>query len=154
MRVDLTVAAEHGLHAHAEGAVAAVVGSEADVGRDLASAQLDQRVERRSEPVAVVGVDTVEPAFDGATEGTAAFAQANRELVGDTDAVALDVPVEDEVARAGEREGTPLDFAERADRHLPFREGVLHRGEAEQHDDEHEAPGDRGLARRRLTPGR
>ncbi len=63
---DLAVAAQHRLYAHAEGAVVAVVGGEADVGRDLAAAQFDQRVERGAEAVAVVGVDAVEPALDGA----------------------------------------------------------------------------------------
>ena len=109
--VDLAVAAQHRLHAHAEGAVAAVMSGEADVGRYLAAAQFDQCVERRSEPIAVVGVDAVEPALDGAAQRATALAEADAELVGDRNAVALDVPVENEIARAGERQRAALDLA-------------------------------------------
>ena len=100
--VDLAVAAEHGLYPHAEGAEAAVMRDEPHVGRDLAAAQFDQGVEGGAEAVAILGVDAVEPALDRAAQGAAAFAEAGAEFVGDGDAVALDVPVEDEVARAGE----------------------------------------------------
>ena len=113
--VDLAVAAQHRLHPHAEGAVVAVVGGEPHVGGDLAAAQFDQGVEGGAEAVAILGVDAVEPALDGAAQRAAALAEAGAEFVGDRDAVALDVPVEDEVARAGQRQRAALDFAQRAD---------------------------------------
>ena len=143
--VDLAVAAEHRLNSHAEGAEAAIVSGKADIGRDLAAAQFDQGVEGGAEAVAILGVHAIEPALDRAAQRAAAFAEAGAEFIGDGNAVALDVPVIDEVARAGERQGAALDFGEGADRHLPFREGVLHRGEAQQHDDEHQAAGHRRL---------
>src|SRR5690606_8693119 len=124
--VDLPVAAEHRFHPHAEGAEAAVVGGEANIGGNLAAAQFDEGVEGGAEAVAVVGMDSVKPALDGAAQGTTALAEAGAEFVGNADAVALDVPVEDEVAGAGEREGATLDLAEGADRYLPLGEGVLH----------------------------
>src|SRR5690606_160994 len=96
--VDLPIAAEHRFHPHAEGAEAAVVGGEANIGGNLAAAQFDEGVEGGAEAVAVVGMDAVKPALDGAAQGTTALAEAGAEFVGNADAVALDVPVEDEVA--------------------------------------------------------
>ena len=143
--VDLAVTAEHRLYPHAEGAEAAVVSDEAHVGGDLAAAQFNQGIEGGAEAVAVFGVDAVEPAFDGAAQGAAAFAKAGAQFIGDGDAVALDVPVKDEIARAGERQSAPFDFGERADGDLTFGEGVLHRGKAQEHDGQHQAAGDGGL---------
>ncbi len=90
-------------------------------------------------------MDAVEPFLDGAAQAGALFAKANGEFIADRDAVALDVPVEDEVARAREGQGPSLDFAQCPDGHLPFREGVLNRREAQEHDNEDEAACHGGL---------
>ena len=65
--IDLAIAAQHRLHAHAEAAIGAVVAGDPHISRDLAAPQFNQRVEGGAETVAVVGMDAVEPAFDGAT---------------------------------------------------------------------------------------
>jgi len=120
---DLAVAAEHRLHAHAEGAVVAVGGCRGGCRRDLAAAQLDQRIKRRSEAIAVFG-------WMRSSQRLMAPRSAPRRSPKRTDSSSEMLtrsrsmfPVEDEIARAGERQGAALDFAERADRHLPFGEG-------------------------------
>jgi len=139
---DLAVAAEHRLHAHAEGAVVAVVGAEADVVETLprrSSTSVSNAVLKRSRSS---GWMRSRPALDGAAERAAPFAKrtdSSSEMLTRSRSMFQSKTKSPE---PGERQGAALDFAERADRHLPFGEGVLHRGEAEQHDDEHETTGD------------
>ena len=61
--VDLAVATQHRLYPHAEAAIAAIVACDAHIGRHLAAAQLDQRVEGSAEAVAIIRVDAVKPAL-------------------------------------------------------------------------------------------
>ncbi len=115
--------------------------AEADVGRHLATTQLDQGVERGSEAIAVIGIDAVQPPLDGPAKRSSPLAQTDRKLIGNADAIAFDIPVEDKVTRPSEGECSPLNLAERTDRDLALREGVLHRGEAQQHHDQNETTG-------------
>ena len=50
-----------------------------------------------------------------------------------------DIPIEDDVAGAGQRQRLALDIGDRAVREAAAGEGILHDGEADQHDDQHEA---------------
>ena len=68
-------------------------------------------------------------------------------LGADEDAVGDHVPVEHHVARAGQGERPALGVAHEALREGAAREGVLHHGEADEHDDEHEAADQAGGTR-------
>src|SRR6185312_816542 len=126
------------LHAHAEGPVAAVMRGDTDVGGNLAAPELDQRVEGGAEAITILRMDAVEPSLDRATQRPPSLTEARRQLLGDADPVAFDVPVEDEVARPGQRQRAALDLTQRTDRSLSIGEGVLDRGETEQHDQQHQ----------------
>jgi hypothetical protein len=143
--IDLAIATKHRFDAHAESAEIAVVAGDAHIGRDFAAPQFHQRIERGPEAIPVVRMNPIEPALDRPAQGPTLFAQPRRQFIADCHPVAFDVPIEDEVARAGQSERTALDFAQGPDADLALREGVLHRSKAEQHDDEHQPAADGGL---------
>ena len=81
----------------------------------------------------------LEPARGRAFECAFGQAEQNLGLRRDEDFVGRDVPVEDEVARAGEGERATLGVGDEPLRQRAAREGVLHHGEADQEHDQHEA---------------
>ena len=138
----LSVAGQHGPYPQAEGAVRAVLGEHAQIEADLAAPHFDQRVERGTEPILILGMDAFEPDLDRPAQTGRRHAKTQRQFLRDLHTVAVGVPVEDEIAAAGQGQRPAFDFAQGTDRHLAFGKGVLNRGEPDQHDDQHQAAGD------------
>ena len=80
-----------------------------------------------------------EPVRSGALEVAALEAEMGLDFGADVDVIGWHVPVEDDVGGAGHGQGLTLDIGDRALREPARGEGVLHDGEADQHDDQHEA---------------
>ncbi len=128
----LAVGAQHRPGAEVEPHVVAVLGAEAEVLRDPAAALLDGGVEQRLEPVAVAGMEEFEPVPCRPLEGAALEPEQVLRLGPGEDAVALHVPVPDDVAGAGQRQGAPLGVADRPLVDHAAGKGMLHHGEADQ----------------------
>ena len=135
---DLAVRSHHRPGLEREPQIMAVVGAQAQVEGEPPAPLVDDAVERRAEAVAVVGMEHVEPARGGAFQRSPLEAEQMLGLGTGEDLVGVDVPVPDQVAGAGEREGAPLDVGNdrRGD---AAGEGVLHDGEADQHHDQYKA---------------
>ena len=110
----LAVRAEHRAGAEMEPVIVAVLGAEAEILGDAPAAQLDRGIEDRLEAVAVGGVEDLEPVAGRALQRAARQAEEILGLRAGEDAVALHVPVPDDVAGAGQRQRPPLGVADRA----------------------------------------
>ncbi len=153
---DLAVGPDHRPGLEAKPMVGAARGAQAEILDDAAAPLLDHGVERGAVAVDVERMKQLEPARGRALEGAALEPELLLDLGADEDLVAGDVPVEDDVAGAGERQRPALGVAHQPLRQDAAGEGVLHDREADQHHDQHEgrrsAPAARG--RRRATPSR
>ena len=123
----------------------AILGPHAEGLAEAALARLDNGVERRLEAFPVLRVQIVEPIARRSLEATALEPETLLGFGRRDDLVGKHVPVPDHVAGTGERQRLALAVV-----HLPLRdgaarEGMLHDGEAEQQDDQHEATGQRRL---------
>ena len=116
----------------------AVRRAQAEILHQPAAALLEHAVERGAEAVAVERVQHFEPARRRAFERAALEAEQLLGLRAGEDAVGRHVPVPDHVAGAGQRQRAALDVGDDAVGDAAG-EGVLHHGEADQHDDQHEA---------------
>ena len=102
-------------------------------------------VEGGAVAVAVEGVDEVEPAAAGPSRAPR-LRPSWLSISGLTKIRSRrHVPVEHDVARAGQRQRPALGVGDEAVREGAAREGVLHHREADQHDDQHEAADQRRL---------
>ena len=88
--------------------VVAVLRAEAEILGDPSAALLDGGVEDRLEPVAIGGMEELEPVAGGSFQRTARQAKEILGLGTGEDAVALHVPVPDDVAGAGQRQRAAL----------------------------------------------
>ena len=134
----LAVRTHHGAGLQGVPEVMAVGGAQAEEVRDATAALLQHGVERGAVALPVEAVQQVEPARGRAFEAAALEAQLVLDLRADVDAVGVDVPVEDDVARARQRQGLALRVGDRAVAEAGPREGVLHDGEADEHHEQHE----------------
>ena len=138
----LAVVAEDGPRAQAEPLVVPIVRPQAETLREAAAAGLDHRVERRLEAVAVLRMQHLQPVPGRALQRPAGKAQALLGLGGGVDAVPRDVPVPDDVAGTGERQGAPLGVVHQALGDGAAGEGVLHHREAEEQHEQHQTAGE------------
>ena len=80
-----------------------------------------------------------QPVGGGPFEIAALEAEMGLDFRTDIDVVGRHVPVEDDVGGAGDGQSLALDVGDRALREAAGCKGVLHDGEADQHNDQHEA---------------
>ncbi len=142
---NLAVGAKHRPRPQVEPAIMTVLGAQPEILGDASPLQLDRRVEGRLEAIAVAGMEDLQPVARRPLQRAAAQAEQVLCLRPGEDAVAIDVPVPYDVAGADEGEGLPLGVADLPLHHHPASERVLHHGEADQENDQHEAAGKRRL---------
>ena len=109
----LAIAAEHRAGAEVEPAVMTVFRPQAEILGDAAAAELDRGIERGLEAVAVAGMEDLQPVARRPLERSAAKAEEILRFRAGVDAVAQHVPVPDDVAGAGQRQGASLGLADR-----------------------------------------
>ncbi len=134
----LAVGADHGPRLEREPQVMTLRRAQTEVLHQPAAALLEHAIEGRAEAVAVERMQHIEPARRRPFERAALQAQQLLGLRAGVDAVRRHVPVPDHVARAGQRQRAPLDIGDDVVGDAAG-EGVLHDGEADQHDDQDEA---------------
>ncbi len=115
------------------------LGPQAEIVEDPASAILDHRVEGCRVTIDVEGVEQAEPVRGRAFERPALEAELALDLGPREDPITGDVPIEHDVAGAGQRQRAALGVRDEGMGQTAAREGVLHDGESDQHHDEHEA---------------
>ena len=138
----LAVRADHRPRLEREPEIMAVRRAQAEILRQPPAPLLQHAVERRAETVAVERVQHVEPARRRAFERAALEAEQRFGLRAGEHLVGGDIPVPDHVAGAGQRQRAALDVGDDAGGDAAG-EGMLHHGEADQHDDQHEAAEER-----------
>ena len=111
---DLAIGAHHGARLQHEPEVMPIPVAQAEIEMDAPAPLLQHRIEAGAVAVAIKGVEHVEPAGGRAIERAGAHAQGLLRLVADVDVVGHHIPVEDDVASAGEGEGLALDVGDRA----------------------------------------
>ncbi len=117
----------------------AIRAAQAQVMVDPARPLMQEPVERQRVAVAVERMENVEPAGGRSVERAALEAELTFERFRAADLVADDIPVEHRFARTGHRKGAPLRVGDVLRAAARAREGELHHGEADQHDDQHQA---------------
>jgi len=117
----------------------AVRGLQSEFQRQPAAGLLQRRIEPGAEPVAIEGMDLLRQRRRRTGERVLRNIEELRDLRADMDAIGGDIPVEGGIARSREGQGLALGVADDALRKHAPREGMLHDGEADQHDDQNEA---------------
>ena len=102
-------------------------------------ALLQHGVEAGAIAIALQRMQHVEPVRGRPFERAARQAKLRLDFGTDIDPIGGDVPVEDDVAAAGQGQRLALDVGDGAMDEAAADEGVLHDGEADQHHDQHEA---------------
>ena len=137
---DFAVGADDRPRLHAEPVIMAVGAAQAEILIDAAAALFEHGVERRTDSGRARRDACRSSQLGGRSlELAAAQAELRFDFGADENAVGRHVPIEDDVAGAGERQRLALDVGHRAMRETAAGKGVLHDGEADQHDDQHEA---------------
>ncbi len=136
---DLAVGADDRTGLHREPEVMAVRRAEAEILVDAAAALLQHGVEASLVAVALERMQHLEPGRGRPFERPAAEAELLLDLGTDVDAVGDHVPIEDDVAAAGQGECLATGIADGACAHAATGKGILHDRESDQHDDEDEA---------------
>src|SRR5690606_19417271 len=95
--------------------------------------------------VAVAGVEMLQPIAGRALERAVLETEEVLRLVAGDDVVAIEIPVPDDIAGAGQSERPPFGLAEKPGAEIAAGKGVLDDREADQEDDQHEAGGERWL---------
>ena len=142
---DFAVGADHrpGLEHVPE--VVAVRAAESQLVVDASGALVQEPVEREGIAVAVERMQHVEPARGRSLERAALEAELALERVAAADLVVDHVPVEDRLARSRHRQRPSLSVAAAVAAAAPRAgESELHHGEADQHDDQHQAAHEAG----------
>ena len=111
--------------------------AQTEVLHQSAAALFEHAIESGTEAIAIERVQHIEPARRRPFERAALQAQQLLRLRAGVDAVRRHVPVPDHVAGARERQRAPLDIGDDVMGDASG-EGVLHDGEADQHDDQDE----------------
>jgi hypothetical protein len=136
---DFAVGADHGPCFQREPHEVAVGRAQPEILHQPAAALVEHAVERGAKTVLVERMQHLEP-FGGRAFQRAAFeAEQAFGLGAGEDLVGGDVPVPDQVARAGQRQRPALDVGDHAGGGAAAGEGVLHHGESDQHHDQHQA---------------
>ncbi len=135
----LAVGADDRPRAHRVPEVVTVRRAQAEVLADAAAPLLEHGVETGLVAIALERVQHIEPGRRRTLECAAREPQLLLDLRADEHPVGCDIPVEDDVAAAGQRQRPATGVADRAGAEAAAGEGVLHDGEADEHDDEHEA---------------
>ncbi len=117
----------------------AVARVQAEILADAAAALLEDGVEAGAIAVALERVQQAHPRRGRPFQLAALQSKLVLDLGADIDPVVDDVPVEDDVVGAGQRQRLALDVADRAVGDAAGGEGALHDGEADQHHQQHEA---------------
>ena len=104
-----------------------------------AAALVEHAVERGAETVLIERMQHLEPFRGRAFQRAALQAEQAFGLGAGEDLVGGDVPVPDQVARAGQRQRAALDVGDHAGGGAAAGEGVLHHRKSDQHHDQHEA---------------
>jgi len=122
-----------------EAVIAAVGAAQPDIMADTTRALLQHALERRREAVAIKRMENVEPARGRAFQSAALEAELRFDLAADVDLVGGHIPVEDRIAAAGHGERAPLTVGAARPGRARAGESAMHDGEANQHDDQHQA---------------
>ena len=133
------VGADHRARLQREPHEVAVGRAQPEILHQPAAALVEHAVERGAEAVLVERMQHFEPFRRRAFQRAALQAEQALGLGAGEHLVGGDVPVPDQVARAGQRQRAALDVGDDAGRRAAAGEGVLHHREADQHHDQHEA---------------
>ena len=134
----LAVRADHRPRLDGEPEVVTVGTAQAEILDQPAAALIDHVVERGAEAVAVERMEYREPLRRRSVQGAALEAESVFGFRAGEHVVGGDVPVPDQVAGPGQRQRAALYIGDDAVGDAAG-EGVLHHGEADQHDDQHQA---------------
>ena len=136
---DLAIGADDRPGLDVEPVIGAIGGAQAHIEVELAAPLFEHRIERDAVAVPVRDVHMLQPARGRALQRPLRQAEQGLDLRRDEDLVGAHVPVEHEVARAGEGERAPFCIGDEPLRDRAAGEGMLDHGEADQQHDQHES---------------
>ncbi len=136
---DLAVGADHRPRFQREPHEMAVRRAEAEILHQPAAALVEHAVERGAETILIERVQHLEPFRGGAFQRAAFQPEQAFGLGAGEDLVGGNIPIPDQVARAGQRQRPAFDVGDHAGGRAAAGESVLHDGKADQHHDQHQA---------------
>ncbi|MNS55021.1 hypothetical protein D3C72_878430 [compost metagenome] len=142
---DFAVGAENRTGADLQPVEMPVFGANAEFVVEAALAMVEQHVERRLEPVAIVRMQARQPVARSAMHGAGFQPQPVGNIGRGDDAVARYIPIPDRITAARQRQRLTLEVGEQALLIGAAGEGVLDDGKADQKHDQHQPAAECGL---------
>ena len=134
----LAIGTDHRTRSQRKPQVMPIGRAHAEILRHAATPLFEHAVERGAEAVAVEMMQDLEPFRRRSLQRSALEPQHGLGLAAGEDMIGRDVPVPDHVAGARQRQCSPFDVGDNAVGDAA-RKGMLHHGEPDQHDDQHQA---------------